>query len=179
MVFLRSRRGAGSTTEPRTLILTDDVVAVAEEDACGFRERFVPDAAPVRPAASPVDSAKKVASTRAAESSSAPYLRCERRVSSALIAGVDVGWSDVAAAAAAMASAEGRTPAAAPMACVTMTFRNGGDPDGEGPGRARRGAGGRGEEPWEMMMAASEAVRLQTLVGSWGEDGARNATAVF
>ena len=180
MVFLRSRRGSGSgsTTEPRTLILTDDVVAVAEEDASGFRERFVPDAAP-GPVASRVDSAKKVASTRAAESSSAPYLRCERRVASALIAGVDVGWSDVAAAAAAMASAEGRTAAAAPMACVTMTFRNGGDPDGEGPGRARRGAGGRGEEPWEMMMAASEAVRLQTLVGSWGEDGARNARAVF
>ena len=69
------------------------------------------------------------------------------------------------------------------MACVTMTFRRGGNPDGEGPGRARRGGRGRdepprGEEPWEMVIAASEAVRLQTLVGSWGEDGARNA-AVF
>ena len=169
MVFLRSRRGAGSTAEPRTLILTDDVVAVAEEDASGFRERFAPGAAP-GPVASRVDSA-------------APYLRCERSVASALIAGVDVGWTDVAAAAAAMAAAEGRTPAAAPMACVTMTFRRGGDPDGEGPGRARRGGRGRdepprGEEPWEMVIAASEAVRLQTLVGSWGEDGARNA-AVF
>ena len=165
MVFLRSRRGAGSTTEPRTLILTDDVVAVAEEDACGFRERFVPDAAPGGPVAPRVDSATS-------------YLRCERRAPSALIAGVDVGWTDVAAAAA-MASAEGRTPAAAPMACVTMTFRKWGVPDGEGPGRARRGGRGRDEEPWEMMMAASEAVRLQTLVGSWGEDGARNAAAVF
>ena len=52
-----------------------------------------------------------------------------------------------------------------------------------GRGRAGGGGGGRdepprGEEPWEMVIAASEAVRLQTLVGSWGEDGARNA-AVF
>jgi hypothetical protein len=65
------------------------------------------------------------------------------------------------------------------MACVTMTFRR---KEGDGtPGRKGRrlrvGSGkaepARGEAPWEMMLAALEAVRLQTLVGSWDGAGMR------
>ena len=158
MVWIR--KNGGKNMEPRTLVLTDGHVALAEEDAGGFRERFVPD-------------------ETTAESPGGNYLTCEKKLPSGSIAGVDVGWSDADAAAAAMGSAQGRTPACAPMACVTMTFRR---KEGDGtPGRKGRrlrvGSGkaepARGEAPWEMMLAASEAVRLQTLVGSWDGAGMR------
>jgi hypothetical protein len=91
-----------------------------------------------------------------------------------------------------------RALATPPVACVTVSFKQSGGAGGgraqsgadiittasktgekvgkhkggkkgTGADESARLLGGSGEQPWELIMSASEAVRFQTLVGSWLE----------